>query len=236
MPIYLDIDMDYFVKPIYKESINNNRIYKDCLCSTSSVLDFYEKLKKKLDIPKEKNIFTNHKKSYIYWWMKQIKNNTLIHIDAHSDLYRNRNMDLRYLNNLDMNCDDYIWYAIRDCFINEIYWVYPEDAICIKNEQDIYKMLGKDIVNNYEILEDVIKIDMKIVDYYGKMKEIKYNILNIDKLPKFNNEVLLLTLATSPEFIPKSADFLIDDLNSVFHFNEQNVLYVKNQHKKLLDI
>lgn len=233
-PVLIDIDIDYFVKPVYQNTVNGIRLYKDELCIIENVHDFFKKLETKISIPQEKHIFTNHRKSYIYWWMKRLKNCTLIHIDAHSDLYRNKQNDLRHLSDVDMNCDDYLWYALRDDFIDEIFWVCPDEFIDTACMDKLEKMFSPSMIKSVGTENGMINVNLDIItrSVFGKI--IKVHILKIDDLPCFNTKSLMLTMATSPEFIPASADILIDQVNSVIGFDDSSVLNIKKQHHKML--
>jgi hypothetical protein len=234
--IYIDLDMDYFVKPVQKSSVNGIRKYKDESCDIEYPYGTINKLKSRVLFPEEKHIFTNHKKSYIYWWMKRIEGCTVIHMDAHSDLYRNKQKDLRLLRDTEMNCDDYLWYAIRDGFINEIYWVYPQGVVNIDDEEIAERIFGTSVINKKEFLENELSVCLDIIDGRGTNKNINIHILEIDSLPFFKEKAIMLTAATSPEFIPEKADILIDHLDSLIGFDQDNIKAVKRQHLNMLNI
>lgn len=129
MSILLDFDMDFFVRPIYKESRDNHRDYLNEPCQLMPMKTFFQTLANKNLCWKESDvkIFTSHKKSYTFWWTRKYKNCTLIHIDAHSDFYRPKGRDLMAMGNHEITCYNYIWYAVRDGYVKKIYWVLPED-------------------------------------------------------------------------------------------------------------
>lgn len=205
MGIYVDIDLDFLVKPIKQEGTNNIRKYKGEDCSVSDVENFISKLENLgLLKARQKKFFTNHKKSYTYWWINKSQNNTLIHIDAHSDLYRNKQKDLTLLRDTDMNCDDYIWYAIRDGFIDKIYWVIPGDSYDLSDENILKKFVPSDILVEMNKKENQADFLMEVITRQG-IKKIEYSILHLDSLPRFEN-IDLLTVATSPEFYSEKAD------------------------------
>lgn len=228
--------MDYFIKPVFKYSVNGVRLYKNEECLIDDVNSFFNKLLDKIAVPTEKHIFTNHKKSYIYWWMKRLKGCTLIHIDAHSDLYRNKQKDLRYMSDIDMNCDDYLWYALRDDFIDEIYWVCPEGMEYLNCRDSALKVVGPYMIKNLELGDDMTNINFEIINRMGIEKEVKLHILTIEHLPEFRDPVMMLTMATSPEFIPSAADKLIDEINAFLNFSTENIAYVKRIHENMLKI
>ena len=205
MGIYVDIDLDFLVKPIKQKGINNTRKYKGEDCSVSNVDDFISKLNNLgLLNAKQKKFFTNHKKSYTYWWINRSLNNTVIHIDAHSDLYRNKQRDLTLLRDTDMNCDDYIWYALRDGFIDKIYWVIPEDSYDLSDENVLKKFVPADVLVEMDKKEKQVDYLMEVITRQG-IKRIEYSVLHLDCLLTFEN-IDLLTVATSPEFYSNKAD------------------------------
>lgn len=229
--LYLDFDLDYFVKPVFKSSTNGIRLYKNENCEIGDVICFFEKLLKKIEIPSEKHIFTNHKKSFIYWWMKRFTDCTVIHIDAHSDLYRNKHADLRTLSDVEMNCDDYLWYAMRDDFVSDIYWVCPDDSPYIGNLTLSQNMICPSMIKKIEKSNNAINIDFEVINRVGIKKDKRLFVLGIDSLPVFKDPVSMLTFSTSPEFIPGFADRLIDEVDSILHFNRDNIEYVKRMHE-----
>lgn len=205
MGIYLDIDLDFLVSPVRQKSINNVRMYKHDKCMIYDVEEFIKDLDNKgLINPKDKRFFTNHRKSYTYWWINRLMDMTLIHIDAHSDLYRVKNKDLTLLSDSDMGCDDYIWYAIRDGFVSKIYWVIPEGLYNLNETALAKRFISKDMLKDYRYEDNMLKIDFEVKTRLGK-RDIVYNICTLKNLPCFD-KIDFMTVATSPEFIPKDAD------------------------------
>lgn len=129
MSILLDFDMDFFVRPIYRESRDNYREYLNEPCQLMPMESFFRTLESKNLRWKTEDVklFTNHKKSYTFWWTRKYADCTLIHIDAHSDFYRPHGRDLMNMKNGEITCYNYIWYAVRDGYVNKIYWVIPSD-------------------------------------------------------------------------------------------------------------
>lgn len=154
-------------------------------------------------------------------------NMTLIHIDAHSDLYRNRNSNLTVLNDMDMGCDDYIWYGIRDGFISEIFWVVPEGLYDLGSIELAKQFISENMIIDCSCEDGVIKIKFSAHTRVGE-REINYTICSIDKLPKIEG-VEMLTVATSPEFVPESAD-------SVFEKVLHELGAAREEIKRILDV
>lgn len=232
MGVYVDIDLDFLVKPIKQEGINNIRKYKGEECFISNVEEFISRLNTLgLLRAKQKKFFTNHKKSYTYWWINRSLNNTVIHIDAHSDLYRNKQADLTLLRDTDMNCDDYMWYALRDGFIDKIYWVIPDDSYDLNDENILKKFVPADIIANINKKQDQIDYLIEVNTRQG-IKKIEYSILKFDSLSSFNN-IDLLTVATSPEFYSERADEHIFKALELLGASEDEIMRIKNFHKEI---
>lgn len=232
MGIYLDIDLDYLVTPVRQKSINNIRVYKNDECSVYDINKFAEQLMKKgLLGAKERKFFTNHRKSYTYWWIKKYMDMTLVHIDAHSDLYRNRSRDLTQLSDTDMSCDDYIWYAIRDGFISRIYWVIPDGLYNLEDKELAYRFISSDMLESCSYTDNMLNINFSIKTRVGE-KNIQYSICTLDNLPEFN-EIDMLTTATSPEFIPQAADKYIEETLGLLGASCEDIMRIMTLHKEM---
>ncbi|SEF78904.1 hypothetical protein SAMN05660865_01015 [Caloramator fervidus] len=233
MGIYVDIDLDFLVKPIKQEGINNKRLYKGEECFVSDIEEFILNLKEHgLLNTKQKKFFTNHKKSYTYWWINRSLNNTVIHIDAHSDLYRNKQENLTLLKDTDMNCDDYMWYAIRDGFISKIYWVVPYNSYNLNDPKVAEKFVPQKLVKSINIKNNCIDYTLEVITRLG-IKNIEYSILTFENLPNFK-EIELLTVATSPEFYSEKADTYIFKALSLLGATEEELERIKKFHEKMI--
>lgn len=234
--IYLDVDMDFFVLPIELVSVDNIRLYAEKPCETFAVAPFVEKLKQRgLDWHKEHiSCFTNHKTSYTHWWIKKKKNNRLIHIDAHSDLYRNYHKDLRKLSNGDIGCYNYIWYGIRDEYIDEIYWVIPDSIGSLLDVEKACGIIHPDLIKTVNLDDSGLHIWMECVVITGEAKEIPIHVCTIDKLPMMNGTCQKVTLATSPEFIPAASDEMVFEYIEAFGADRSLAQNIYNQHKAML--
>ena len=235
--IYLDIDMDYFIEPIEKESVDNIRLFHDRECKVLSVDSVVNNLKAKgVNWQNSKvNCFTNHKISYTHWWISKKQYNLLIHIDAHSDLYRNSNQDLRLLHNGDIACYNYIWYGIRDGYIGEVYWIIPDS---LKELQDVEK--AGSIINNDLIITKTVDLNgmhilMQCTIITGEVKQIPIHICTLDQLPELIGVCENVTIATSPEFVPASGDELVFELLEAFGASKDMAQNIFRQHKDMLN-
>lgn len=221
MGILLDFDMDFFTKPIILESSDNTRPLGIQNPEWVSPEAFFRELSKKgLHWSTEDvQIFTNHKKSYTLWWTRKFRDYTLIHVDAHSDLYRPIGRNLLAMGNGDITCYNYVWYGIRDNFVNEIYWVIPADhpidrfmadyEINEMSENELLKkIIDPKMVDRFSCRNGVASIHTKVVTRTGE-KEILIKVLKVEDLPVFSEPVAMVTGATSPEFMAEECDELI---------------------------
>ncbi|OGO78568.1 MAG: hypothetical protein A2Y23_13350 [Clostridiales bacterium GWB2_37_7] len=235
--IYLDIDMDFFVAPIEKESVDNIRLYHDGECNTFPIAPMVDKLYNK-GIRWDRNkisVFTNHKTSYTHWWIKKKQNNILVHIDAHSDLYRNSNKDLRLLHNGEIGCYNYIWYGIRDCYIGEVYWVIPDSMIGLLDVEKAGSIINSSLI--VEITLDVhgLHILMECIVITGEVRQIPIHVCTLDQLPYFEENCDKVTIATSPEFVPSACDEVVFELIECFGATKELAQNIYNQHKTMLN-
>ena len=234
--IYLDIDMDFFTEPIYKASVDNIRLYHDKEGSCMSVAPLVDKLKQKgLSWEGSKiSCFTNHKVSYTHWWIAKRSNNLLIHIDAHSDLYRNRNKDLGQLHNGDLGCYNYIWYAIRDGYVDEVYWVIPDSMKELLIEEKATEIISNDLIKKVWKNEEGLHIQMECIVITGEPKHIPVHICTMEQLPQFDAFCTKVTIATSPEFMSAACDELIFELLESFEAPKELAHNIYKQHKDML--
>lgn len=233
---YLDIDMDYFVEPVQKAAVDNIRVFKDEECTTLSVAPVVEGLLKSGLSWDKKDIhcFTNHKKSYTYWWMDKQEGYTVIHLDAHSDLYRNAERDLRLLPNSGIGCYNYLWYALRDGYIDEIYWVIPETMKHIISDGCADDIINKSMITNSWADETGLHISFCYIDIRGMEKEGMLHVCTVENLPHFDARCKKVTIATSPEFIPEKADELVFELFECFGADDTMKHNIYSQHKDML--
>lgn len=235
--IYLDVDMDYFVSPIEKVSVDNVRLYQDRSCETAETAALVKKLRAHgLSWGGDKiSCFTNHKTSYTHWWITKKQDNILVHIDAHSDLYRNSYKDLRKLPNSEIGCYNYIWYGIRDGFIGAVYWVIPESISDMMELQNAPRIINEDLTSGVTRDEGGLHILMECIVVTGEVKQIPVHVCTVDMLPRLDAVCDKVTLATSPEFIPAAADELVYDYIDSFGAPKETAHNIYKQHKAMLE-
>jgi hypothetical protein len=177
---------------------------------------------------------TNQKKSDTRWGRKKKQDSILIHIDAHSDLYRNTNKDLRLLHNGDIGCYNFIWYGIRDGFIGEVYWVIPDSLKELLHVKNAGNIINNSLIIDKAVDERGLHIRMECIVITGVLKQMTVHICTIDQLPDFNRVCDNVTIATSPEFVPAACDELVFELLDAFSVSTVVSQNIYNQHKDML--
>ncbi len=233
--VYLDIDMDFFVEPIQKESVDNLRLFFDEACLLLPTAPVMERLKACGLTWEARNVhcFTNHKKSYTYWWMTKNQGRTVIHIDAHSDLYRNSSRDLRQLPNSELGCYNYLWYAIRDGYVDEVYWVLPDSLDCLVSQDKASRIIHASLIQETSLDDKGLHIQMQCIDITGYARHVLLHVCQLHQLPYFGKTCDKVTIATSPEFIPAKADALIFELCDGFGVDRSVAHNIYQQHQDM---
>ncbi len=234
--IYLDIDMDFFVAPIQRASVDNVRLYQDVPCSLLPAEPAVSHLRQQgLRWTADKiSCFTNHKTSYIHWWMSKKQNQLLIHIDAHSDMYRNSERDLRLLHNGNMGCHNYIWYGIRDEYINEVIWVIPDSLSHLLQENQAESIIHNALIKEKHVDSKGLHILMECIVISGETKLIPVRVCTLAQLTDIEGTCAKITIATSPEFIPEEADEFVFELFDAFGVPVSTAENIYKQHKEML--
>lgn len=235
MGLYLDIDLDYFVMPIMKESSANHRPASDEAFRIMEPAGLFSLLsKKEIAFGQKRYLFTNHMQSHLRWWLNRTTDNTVIHIDAHSDLYGHSS---RCLNNLKMlGCQNYLWHSIREGLISEIYWVFPDGAVDITDPGLLQTMFAPSQLGHVSLQDDILHVDLRCELPCGQEKKVAYHLLQAADLPVFRTTAEIITVATSPEFIPREADKLIFSVGRFFHLDETVIKNVVNQHTEMKNL
>ncbi|MEG6521478.1 hypothetical protein [Desulfotomaculum sp. 1211_IL3151] len=232
MALYLDLDLDYFVYPIIKEAVTNHRPSCDDIYALADPSQLLSIIKQKNIFWSEKRfIFSNHMQSHLRWWLNGKLNNTVIHIDAHSDLYGHR---LRDLSNLKMlGCQNFLWHSIREGLVSEIFWVFPDNAVDLTKENLVYDIFTTEQLNNFYLKDNVLNIELNCLLPGNKPKTIHYHLLKAEDLPVFEETVEITTVATSPEFIPRQADSLIVSIGQWLKLSPSLIENILMQHRAM---
>lgn len=185
--IILDIDFDFFTKPVYYgsnqklrelnkiiEHQKNSELWLTEFHGFLANLDFNHEIKSQVSL--------DHKDFLRLELNSEDKKYTIIHFDAHHDIYIEE--DDQNLNNIYDNDSSYLLHLIKNKKASKIIWVYPpfcdiktkDSAIqenTLKKVFDIRK-INEDhyILDNVELLL-VNYNDFKILDYF---KESNYTI------------------------------------------------------------
>ncbi|MDF2520601.1 MAG: hypothetical protein K0R84_1229 [Clostridia bacterium] len=235
--IYLDVDMDYFVSPIVKVSVDNVRLYHNESSGVEAAAPAVKTLREHGLSWKAESIscFTNHKTSYTHWWISKKRDNILLHIDAHSDMYRNGSKDLRKLPNGNIQCYNYIWYGIRDEYIGEVYWVIPNSIKELMEPHRAPEIINKELISEVHRDDRGLHIIIECIVITGELKKVPVHVCTIDMLPHFDAVCHKVTLATSPEFVPASCDDFVFEFLLSFGGSKETAQNIYNQHKNMLD-
>jgi hypothetical protein len=132
---------------------------------------------------------------------------------------------------MDMGCDDYIWYGIRDGFISEIFWVVPGGLYDLNNMELAKQFIDESMIMYSSCEDGVMKINFSAVTRVGE-REISYTICTIDKLPKIE-AAELLTVATSPEFVPEDADIIFEEVLFELGAKDEEVKRIMDMHRNM---
>lgn len=232
MALYLDIDLDYFVRPVQQSAITNIRKYKHSPCTLTDPAYLEQILAEKgITLGPKRYAFTNHMQSYLFWRLAKSRGNTVIHLDAHSDLYGHRQVSLSALPPL--GCQNYLWHAIRENLVREIYWVTPPGLLDLA-AFDPRQSFSPEQITSVHVTASGITIDLKQI--LGDTKrDIKYRILTAEELPVFNQPAEIITLATSPEFIPAAADRLIRPVCTLLGIPPEKAAQLWQTHQAMPD-
>ena len=232
MALYLDIDLDYFVAPVLKESVTNQRPPDPSHCRLANPADLFSVLQEKgVRLGHKRFIFTNHMQSHLRWWIHGKKNNRVIHIDAHSDLYGHHQPDLSSLEKL--GCQNYLWHAIRENLVSEIYWVFPDRLFDPEDPSILKKMflpcqLGRSFTRDRILHTEIL---CSLPGQPGKV--IPYHLLQLKDLPVFQETAEIITVATSPEFLPRQADTLLPCIEQLLHFEPGIMDKLRQTHEEM---
>jgi len=227
--LYLDIDLDYFVSPIIRESVTNHRPAAGETFEIREPAGLFTILKQKeVFFGHKRYLFTNHMQSHLRWWLNGKPDNTVIHIDAHSDLYGHSSPSLTNLKML--GCQNYLWHSIREGLISDIYWVFPDDAVDISQPNLLHTMFAPSQLGKTFLQDNILHAELLCLLPDGRKKTVSYRLLKAESLPVFRETAEIITVATSPEFIPRQADGLIDSIGRLLGMDETVVQNVLKRH------
>ncbi|AEF94529.1 hypothetical protein Desca_1681 [Desulfotomaculum nigrificans CO-1-SRB] len=232
MALYLDIDLDYFVLPVIKESTSNRRPPDNLNCQIIDPGKLFNLLTQKgITLGPQRYIFTNHMQSHLRWWINGRRDNVILHIDAHSDLYGHNQQDLTNLKML--GCQNYLWHSVREGLVKEIYWVMPDNLMDISNPQIVKKMFSSEQLGRVNFADNILHVELICSLPGAQQKVIPYHMLYAENLPHFNETAEMVTIATSPEFYPRQADEIIKTVGKWLNFDQAKINKILQQHLEM---
>lgn len=164
------------------------------------------------------NVFDNHNHALYFWYEARINGlistkNTLVHIDEHSDLWKNKNdvpwewklPEIFDFVNEQCNVGNYIQPTLWEGIIEKILRI--EDTIGLEKYGQYQKWDGECIILNLDL--DFFARELDYIPFEDKKKVILH----------FAHQANFITVATSPFFIDQER--AIEMLGKVFGFMEE---------------
>jgi len=190
MAVFLDIDADFMFKP---RTSGNSRIHQEMWVSPD---DFVTKLRA-AGLRWEDGcvtLFTDHKEAYFVWREWRAHRDTLVHVDAHSDMYDTFSWCL--------HCGNYLKKAVEEGMFSKVIWVAPDWLVrggeWARWDIPFLTMSGA--------RESGYRPGVNIGDGAGtisiKHGKVKFSVLSMKDFRMPNTRVRLVTVATSPLFVP----------------------------------
>jgi len=188
MGVYLDIDADFMFQP---RTGGNPRIRQDCWIAPA---EFVERLEEAgLDWSASPvAVFTDHKEAYFVWKECGAHSATLVHVDAHSDFYDT----FPWL----VHCGNFLRKAVEDGLFSKVVWVVPR-WLYDSGEWERWDTPGVWLRKRRAALS-----------YHetGRCRcrvghEVQVEIVPHDRFVMPNSRAALVTVATSPAFVPGDA-------------------------------
>jgi hypothetical protein len=191
----LDIDADFMFRP---RTCGNPRIRQRCWIEPGEFVGRLEEAGLDWDAS-PMMAFTDHKEAYFVWREWGAHSATLVHVDAHSDFYDT----FPWL----VHCGNFLRRAAGEGMFSKIVWVVPRwlyDA----GEWERWDTPGVRL-----------SVGRKRLSYHqkGRCREGRgtaFEIVPHDRFLMPNSRVVLMTLATSPAFVPADGLPLVKDLVS----------------------
>ncbi|MGF7184546.1 hypothetical protein GGQ84_000630 [Desulfitispora alkaliphila] len=150
--------------------------------------------------------FDDHKESFHVWkknlmWLQSPPKSeaTLIHIDYHHDLFGCMYSDLNRMDDNELGCANYLWYALKHNFFKEIIWIVPDLEKLRKVSGQIFF-----IHNLYNLHHHYCKstATLNYTNYLGQRCETPFTVCQLDTLQSKDRPVSIVTVAQSKGFTP----------------------------------
>ena len=157
-------------------------------------------------------ILDNHHETLYYWRQNDFRDQTVIHIDSHHDLYDNEAFPW---------IDNYLWFAIRESIIKTLYLVYPRHVL--RNADFFHKHISsiKGFKNIVQIHKELFKIitDEKGAEIYvcslDYVFQLEGIILDID-LDYFIYNCLGCIFSKESDFLV--SDYITEDIQKLIKY------------------
>lgn len=192
MSVCLDIDADFIFRP---RTTGNPTVRQDPWISPE---DFVHALRSSgLEWENCRvTVFADHEQAYSVWKDQGIRQATLVHVDAHSDFYDT----FPWL----VHCGNFLRKAAEEGFLKKIVWVVPpwlyESGEWRKWDLPHLRFRSTRINTPSRFLWS----------HLDRKAEIEVVPLDGFSMPR--SRVTLVTVATSPRFVPKQAFSLVNEL------------------------
>lgn len=124
---------------------------------------------------------------------------TLVHLDNHHDLYGCRDFYLCQMDDRELSCANYIWYALKYGLLKDIIWVVPcLNELLHSTDQLMF------IHNKKEIIHQVnsLVIPLAYGDFRGEPCTTSMTVCELDFLQPAHRPVVITTIAQSKGFTP----------------------------------
>ncbi|QUL98841.1 MAG: hypothetical protein IMF26_01820 [Candidatus Fermentithermobacillus carboniphilus] len=134
-------------------------------------------------------IFTDHKEAYFVWKERRVSHSTLIHVDTHSDMYDSFPWVV--------HCGNFLRKALDERVFSRVVWVMPG---WLYDSGDWEKFDLPGARRNKGDCRDHSRRQVPTVLIWDK--KIPVEAVPLDAFVMPNTRVQLLTIATSPSFVP----------------------------------
>ena len=193
MSVYLDIDADFMFRP---RTAGNPRVQQVCWMMPGELVERLGEAGLGWD-ESLAVVFTDHKEAYFVWKEWGAHSATLVHVDAHSDFYDT----FPWL----VHCGNFVRRAVEDGLFSKVVWVVPR-WLYDSGEWERWDTPGVRLQKR-----------RKTPSYRERGRcragrEVEVEIVPHDRFFMPNSRAALVTVATSPAFVPASGLPLVREL------------------------
>ncbi|MDI7246650.1 MAG: hypothetical protein QME92_04155 [Bacillota bacterium] len=193
MGVYLDIDADFMFRP---RTNGNSGVRQELWMAPGEIVGWLQHAGVGWDA-RPAAVFTDHKEAYFVWKEWGARSATLVHVDAHSDFYDT----FTWL----VHCGNFVRKAVEDGLFSKIVWVVPR-WLYDSGEWEPWDTPGVRLHRH-----------RKTPSYHeqGRCRagrEVEVEIVPHDRFFMPNSRAALVTVATSPAFVPPEGLPQVKDL------------------------